>query len=64
MRWAGNVAWIGDIRNACNILVGKLGRKRRRRRPWRETEDNIRIAHRKIGWEVVDWIHLAKDRDQ
>jgi hypothetical protein len=19
---------------------------------------------RKIGWEVVDWVHLAQDRDQ
>jgi hypothetical protein len=22
------------------------------------------MVHRKIGWEVVDWIYLAQDRDQ
>jgi hypothetical protein len=31
------------------------------RRIW---EDNIRMDLRKIGWEGVDWIHLAQDRDQ
>jgi len=24
---------------------------------------NIRMDIRQIGWEVVDWIHLAQDRD-
>jgi hypothetical protein len=33
----------------------------RRRRRW---ENNIRIDLREMGWEVVDWIHLAQDRDQ
>jgi hypothetical protein len=27
-------------------------------------EDNIRMDHREIGWEGVDWVHLAQDRDQ
>jgi hypothetical protein len=35
-----------------------LGRPRHRR------EDNIRMDLREIGWEVVDWIDLAQDRDQ
>jgi len=35
-----------------------LGRSRRR---W---EDNIRIDLREIGWEVVDWMNMAEDRDQ
>jgi hypothetical protein len=26
-------------------------------------EDNIRLDHRDIGWEGVDWIHLTEDRD-
>jgi hypothetical protein len=30
----------------------------------RRCEDIIRMDLRKIGWEVVDWIHLAEDRDQ
>jgi len=36
-------------------LLGTLGRR------W---EDNIRMGLREIGWEVVDWMHLAQDRDQ
>jgi hypothetical protein len=31
------------------------------RRRW---EANIRIDLRAIGWERVDWIHLAEDRDK
>jgi hypothetical protein len=27
-------------------------------------EDNIRILPGEIGWEGVNWIHLAQDRDQ
>jgi len=27
-------------------------------------EDNIRMDLSKIGWEYVDWMHLAEDRDQ
>jgi hypothetical protein len=26
--------------------------------------DNIKINLREIGWGVMDWIHLAQDRDQ
>jgi hypothetical protein len=26
--------------------------------------DNIKIDLRLIGWDGVDWINLAKDRDQ
>jgi hypothetical protein len=26
--------------------------------------DNIGMVLREIGWEGVDWIHLAQDRDQ
>jgi hypothetical protein len=46
------------------ILVGKpegkspLGRSRRR---W---VDNINIDLRGIGWDGMDWIDLAQDRDQ
>jgi hypothetical protein len=27
-------------------------------------EDNIRMDLREIGWEDVDWMHLAQNRDQ
>jgi hypothetical protein len=26
--------------------------------------NNIRSDVRDVGWEIVDWIHLAQDRDQ
>jgi hypothetical protein len=34
------------------------------RRPRYKKEDNMRVGLREIGWEGVDWIHLAQDRDQ
>jgi hypothetical protein len=30
----------------------------------RRWDDNIRMGLRDIGWEVVDWIHLAQDRNK
>jgi hypothetical protein len=26
--------------------------------------NNIRMDLRKIGWEIVDWMHLSQDKDQ
>jgi hypothetical protein len=33
-------------------------------RPRHRWEDIIKMDLREIGWEGVDWIHLAQDRDQ
>jgi hypothetical protein len=33
-------------------------------RPWRKWEDNAILDLRKTGREVVDWMHLDRDRDQ
>jgi hypothetical protein len=38
--------------------------KRPRDRPRNRWEDNIRMDLREIGWEGVDWMHLAEDSDQ
>jgi hypothetical protein len=46
------------------ILIGKPERKRPVRRSRRIWEDNIRMDLRKIGWEGVDWMHLAQDGEQ
>jgi hypothetical protein len=27
-------------------------------------EDNIKLDFREIGWDNIDWISLARDRDQ
>jgi hypothetical protein len=53
----------GETRNAYTILVGKPEGKRpleRRRRRW---VDNIKIELRELGWDGMDWIYLAQDRD-
>jgi hypothetical protein len=55
---------MGEIRNAYNILVGKPEGKRPLGRPWRRWEDNISMDLREIGWEDVDWIRLAQNKDQ
>jgi hypothetical protein len=55
---------MGEMRNADNILVGKSEGKRPPARPIRKLEDNIKMDFTEIGREVVDWIHLAQDKDQ
>jgi hypothetical protein len=63
MRWVGHVVCMGEMRSAYSILIGKPERKRpfgRLRHRW---EDNIRMNLGEIGWKVVDWVHLAQDRD-
>jgi hypothetical protein len=34
------------------------------RRHGRRWEDNIKMNLRKVGWEGVERLHLAQDRDQ
>jgi hypothetical protein len=54
---------MGEMRNACTVLVGKpewkrpLGRPRRR---WKY----IRMDGSGVGWEGVEWIHVAQGRNQ
>jgi hypothetical protein len=44
--------------------VGKPEGKSQLRRPRRRWVDNIKIDLRQIGWDGMDWIELAQDRDQ
>jgi hypothetical protein len=44
-------------------LVGKPEVKRPLGRPRHKWEDNIKIDLKEIGWEGVDWIYVAQDRD-
>jgi hypothetical protein len=64
MRWAANVTRMAEMRNEYIILVGKPVENRRLEKRRHRWEDNIRMDVKEIGWEVVDWIHLAEDRDQ
>jgi hypothetical protein len=52
--------------SAYNTLVG-IGKPEWKRAlgiPRCELEDNTGMDHSGIGWEGVDWMHLAQDRDQ
>jgi hypothetical protein len=62
-RWAGHVARMGE-RTAHRISVGKPEGKRPLGRPRRRWVDNIKIDLREIGWDGMDWIHLAQDMHQ
>jgi hypothetical protein len=54
----------GEKRNAYRILVGKPEGKRPLGRPGRRWVDNIKMDLREIGWDGVDWVDMAQDRDQ
>jgi hypothetical protein len=51
-------------RNAYGILVGKPEGKRPLERSRCRWVDNIKMDLREIGWDGIDWIDLAQDRDQ
>jgi hypothetical protein len=51
----GHVAHMGELRNACSILVGRPGCR------W---EDNLGMCLKEIGWQGVDWIYLSQYRVQ
>jgi hypothetical protein len=52
------------MRNAYKILVETPEGKRSLGRPRHIGEDNIRKELWKIGWEDVEWMHVAEDGDQ
>jgi hypothetical protein len=64
MRWAGQVARIGEKRDAYRILVGSLEGKRPLGRPRRRWVNNIKMDLREIEWYGMEWIDLAQDMDQ
>jgi inhibitor of KinA sporulation pathway (predicted exonuclease) len=65
MRWAGHVARVVDKKkNAYRLLVRKPGGKRPLRKPKRRWVFNIRMDLVEVGWEDVDWIDLALNRDR
>jgi hypothetical protein len=44
--------------------MGKPEGKRPLGRPRHKLVDNIKIYFREIGWDGMDWIDLARNRDQ
>jgi hypothetical protein len=57
MRWVGHM---GEGRNVYRILVGKPEGKKPLERP---SVDGSKMNLREIGWEGLEWILLAEDRD-
>jgi hypothetical protein len=56
MRWVGQHEW--------RRLVGKPEGKRPFGKPRRRWMGNIKMDLIEIGWDGVDWIDMAQDRDQ
>jgi hypothetical protein len=50
MRWAGQVARMGERRGAYRILVGRLEGRRPLGTPRRGWEDNIKMDLHEVGW--------------
>jgi hypothetical protein len=55
---------MGEKRKVYKILMGRLKGNRPLGRPWHRWEVGINMDGREIGWEHVEWIHLAQDRDR
>jgi len=57
-----HVARMGEMRNVYIILVGRPEGKRPLGSPRCRCEDSVRMDLKEIGWEGVEWIHLAQYR--
>jgi hypothetical protein len=53
-----------ETRNAYRILVAKPEGKRPLGRSRSRWVDNVKIDLREIGWDSMDWINLAQDKDK
>jgi hypothetical protein len=59
LRWAEQVARIGEEKNVYNVLIGKPEGKRPLGRPRHRWEDGIRMDLREIGWgSVSSWLRI------
>jgi hypothetical protein len=54
----------GEKWNAYRILMGKPEGKGPLGRPRRRLVNNINMDLRELGWNTINWIDLAQDRDQ
>ena len=63
MRWAGNVAHMGEERGVYRVLLGKLDGRKQVGRPRHRWVDNIRMDVQEVGCGFMDWTGLAQDRD-
>ena len=64
MRWAGQVARMGERRGVYTILVGTTEGRRQLGRPRLRWEDNNKMDFLEVGCGGMYWIDLAQDRDR
>jgi hypothetical protein len=64
IKWAKHVTRMGENRHVYRLLVGKPEGRRPLGRPRYRCLDNIRLDLVEVGWDDVDWIGLAQDRDR
>jgi hypothetical protein len=55
---------MGEKRIAYRLLVGNPEGRRPLGRPKCRCVDNVRMDLGEVGWDDVDWIGLAQDRDR
>ena len=63
MRWARNVARMGERSGVYRVLVGKPEGKRPLGRSRRRWEDNIKMDLQEKERGGIDWIELTLERD-
>ena len=63
LRWAGNVARMGERRGVYRLVLGEPEGKRPRGRTSRRWEDNFKMDLQEVGCGGVYWIELAQDKD-
>jgi hypothetical protein len=54
----------GERRNACRILVEMPGGMRPLGRTRYRWMDNIKMDYTEIGWDGMNWIYVAHNRNQ
>jgi hypothetical protein len=62
LRWAGQVAYVGEGRGAFRVLVGKSETRRPLGRPRCRWEDNIKMDLRKVvfgAWTESIWLRTG-----
>ena len=64
MKWAGQVARMGEGKGVYRVLLGEPEGKRLLGKPRRRWEYDIKMDLQQVGCEGMDWIELAQDRDR
>jgi len=64
MRWAEDMARMGEERGVYRAFLRKMEGKRPLGRPRPRWVNNIRTDLQEVGCVYMDWIGLAQDRDK